>query len=90
MLDYAGKQIADLKGPLDPGLHRVTWNMQAPGRRGGFRQAPPGTYRVVLSVDGKDLTQGLRIEADPTLPPDLIATEGNEMPAKKKKLVPDD
>jgi hypothetical protein len=42
------------------------------GPRGGFFRTgpsvPPGTYRVVLTVDGKELAQNLRIEADPTLP----------------------
>jgi photosystem II stability/assembly factor-like uncharacterized protein len=106
VLDYAGKQVAELKGPAEPGLHRVSWNMlavqpappaqgaQARGprrRQGGFALAPPGMYRVVLTVDGKDFTQGLRLEADPTMPSNLIATEqGQGPPPRKKKLVADD
>jgi photosystem II stability/assembly factor-like uncharacterized protein len=99
VLDYTGKMVADVKAPLEPGLHRVSWNMLAivppittgPRKRaGGFRIAAPGMYRVVLNVDGKEFTHGLRIEADPTLPSDLIAAEGEGMPPKKKKLVPDD
>ena len=35
-------------------------------------------YRVVLTVDGKEYTQALRVEADPNLPPALIATDGDE------------
>ena len=43
----------------------------AGGGRGGFGGAgtpvPPGTYRVVLTVDGQDYTQPLRVELDPAL-----------------------
>jgi photosystem II stability/assembly factor-like uncharacterized protein len=36
-------------------------------RRGLFTaDVPPGQYRVVLNVDGKEFSQGLRVEADPT------------------------
>jgi hypothetical protein len=34
--------------------------------RGG-PAVPPGQYRVVLTVDGKEQLQGLRVENDPTL-----------------------
>jgi hypothetical protein len=51
---------------------------------GGFRgfggfggtPVPPGTYRVVLTVDGKEYSQAIRVEADPTVPPsDVIAED---------------
>jgi photosystem II stability/assembly factor-like uncharacterized protein len=45
-----------------------------PGRGPQIR-AVPGMYRVVLTVDGKEYSQGLRIEADPTLPPPVVAVE---------------
>jgi hypothetical protein len=35
-------------------------------------------YRVVLTADGQELTQSVRIQADPTLPVNLIAQD--EMP----------
>ena len=49
-----------------------------PGGPGGFRPdvPPPGMYRVVLIVDGKEFTQPLRVEADPTLATPLIASDG--------------
>ena len=37
---------------------------------------PLGIYRVVLTVDGKDYEKPLRIEGDPTLPPDVAAMQG--------------
>jgi photosystem II stability/assembly factor-like uncharacterized protein len=44
---------------------------QGPGR--GL--IPPGTYRVVLTVDGKEFMQTLRIEADPNAPTRIFAEE---------------
>jgi hypothetical protein len=35
-------------------------------------------YRVVLTVDGRELAQTVRIEADPTLPPSAVAVESTE------------
>ena len=43
--------------------------------RGG-RPVPLGVYRVILTVDGKDLERTLRIEGDPTLPPDIASLQG--------------
>jgi hypothetical protein len=55
--------------------------MQQRFRQGGFGQAlPPGTYRVVLSVDGEEFTQPLRIEADPLGATPIIAADGEEDP----------
>ncbi|MFN7734016.1 MAG: PDZ domain-containing protein, partial [Pirellula sp.] len=52
-------------------------------RRGGFggrtRVAPSGTYRVVLSVDGKEFFQDLRVISDPNAPPqNELATSQEE------------
>ncbi len=35
------------------------------GGAGGPNAAPPGMYRVVLTVDGKEYTTGLKVEGDP-------------------------
>jgi photosystem II stability/assembly factor-like uncharacterized protein len=53
----------------------------APTRRfGGFRGQPatPGMYRVLLSVNGKEFIQNLRLEADPTLGTSIIVTDQAE------------
>ena len=77
--DIDGKKVGELTGPKDPGLHRLTWStaMRAEnpmgggggrqGSGGGFggRQVPPGSYRVVLNVDGKTQSQSFVIEGDP-------------------------
>jgi hypothetical protein len=46
------------------------------GRGGMFGGAPVpvGNYRVILSVDGKEFTQGVRIEADPNAPKGEVAS----------------
>ena len=53
--------------------------------RGPQVRAVPGMYRVVLTVDGKEYAQGLRIEADPTLPPPAIAVEEEILPEEQPK-----
>jgi hypothetical protein len=54
----------------------------ASGRGGGFgrggfggRPVAPGTYRIILAVDGGQFTQPLRVEADPAAPHNLIAAD---------------
>jgi hypothetical protein len=57
--DISGETIATLKGPAEPGLNRVQWNMRrgsagGGGRgRGGFGGGPlvaPGDYRVTVEL----------------------------------------
>jgi len=99
--DVTGKTLATLKASTEPGLHRATWNLRSstglagmlPERIGGVptrlgRPVPAGTYRVVLNVDGVEQIQPLKVENDPTLPPDLIPSEP-ELPEAKKRLPED-
>jgi photosystem II stability/assembly factor-like uncharacterized protein len=63
-------------GPVSADLD----GQNAPPRRqpGGFQAtsaAPPGTYRVLLAVDGKEYSQPLRVESDPTLPATISAED---------------
>ena len=44
-----------------------------------------GTYRVVLTVDGKEWTQNIRVEPDPTVPMAVIAPEEEESNADMDK-----
>jgi photosystem II stability/assembly factor-like uncharacterized protein len=54
-----------------PGMHRFIWPLRYPSRVGkptAFSDgvwAPPGNYKVVLSVDGRRFTQPLVIAPDP-------------------------
>jgi photosystem II stability/assembly factor-like uncharacterized protein len=50
------------------------------GGRGGFggqggRPVAPGAYKIVLSVDGKEYVQSIRVLADPAAPADVLAEE---------------
>ncbi len=44
------------------------------GGGGGLRPVPPGMYRIVLTVDGKEYAQSVRVEPDPNTPPGEIAS----------------
>jgi hypothetical protein len=57
-------------------------------RGGAGVPAPAGQYRVVLTVDGADHSQGLRLENDPTLPARTLRADEEPLPAKQKE--PDD
>ncbi len=67
VVDDAGKTLRELKTATSPGLHKSTWDLDGPARMGGARMpVSPGTYRVVLTVDGVETSQPLKIENDPT------------------------
>jgi hypothetical protein len=51
-----------------PGMHRFVWPIRYEGTRGTWSNgvwAPPGDYRIVLTIDGKRLEQPLKIVPDP-------------------------
>ena len=57
-----------------PGMHRFVWDLHyAPPKVSDAADAtagvwaPPGTYSVLLSVDGQTLTQPLSVQADPRI-----------------------
>ena len=84
LVDYAGKTVRELPTrAVEPGLHRVAWDAGGRGRQ-GVQLPPPGMYRLVLTVDGKELTQPLKIEADPTRLADTIVAE-NEWEDEEEK-----
>ena len=61
----------------------ATGEMTAGPRRGaplgGFGPpVPTGVYRVILTVDGKEYAETVRIEADPNLPPGTLVEEEDE------------
>ena len=51
---------------------------------GGVRQAAPGRYRLVLTVDGVEQTQWLQVEAD-SLHPAAVETEEEAGPVRKRR-----
>jgi photosystem II stability/assembly factor-like uncharacterized protein len=76
------KVVWDLRRPSTQGLAGLFGGQADPEqvmRRGLFtRDVPAGQYRVVLNVDGKDYSQGLRIDSDPTGAGSAIAAEPDE------------
>lgn len=89
VVDYLGKTVMELGTRKEPGLHRITWPLLRSSAKpaagsvpAGFMppgsQVPPGMYRVVLTVDGQEYTQGIKVEADPVLSGSGAVTEGPE------------
>ncbi len=89
IVDYAGQTVRELPAKKEAGLHRVSWDLlrgARPNRGRGQNAASPGMYRVVLTVDGKEHTQGLRVENDPLLKtPSLIAEEDEDEEERDKR-----
>ena len=66
ILDVTGKAMREFRNPpTGVGFHKLQWS-------------PPkaGAYRVVLTVDGKELSQMAVAEADPNADPKAIITDG--------------
>jgi len=63
--------------PTGKGTEEQPPPLGVPGFAGG-RAAPPGTYRVVLTVDGREFSQVLRLEADPSGRGGLSAPDDEE------------
>jgi photosystem II stability/assembly factor-like uncharacterized protein len=92
IVDYAGQTVRELpvkKEGMAAGLHRVSWDLLRGARanRGRARNpASAGMYRIVLTVDGKEQTQGLRVENDPLLKtPNIIAEEEEDEEEREKR-----
>ena len=91
IVDVSGKTVFTFeKEPTKAGMHRLEWNLAGTppaaaagaattGRGGRGRRGAPvgaGSYKVVLTVDGKDYTELLAVELDPNLPKDAVTVEG--------------
>src|SRR5262249_34137967 len=66
-------------GPPGPGprlLSSIPSLVLAMSRAAAPAPVAPGMYRVVLTVDGKEHTQSIRVEPDPTLPATILTAEG--------------
>lgn len=71
--DLQGKTLNQVKGATTPGLHKVVWSLRqgsggGKGQAATFTPVQAGTYEVVLTVDGQDLTQTVTVIGDPGLP----------------------
>jgi photosystem II stability/assembly factor-like uncharacterized protein len=101
VLDINGKTVKELQAKNEAGLQRAVWDLTMPApppaktddakpppRRGGpppLRPAPAGAYRIVLVVDGVELSQSVRIERDPTLPPNVVIEEDPEEKEQERR-----
>jgi photosystem II stability/assembly factor-like uncharacterized protein len=78
------------------GFHRIPWNLSGNfggggagggGRRGGGGGGvvPAGSYRVTLTVDGKDYIQSLIVENDPNADPKAVVTYDAALPGEEEE-----
>jgi photosystem II stability/assembly factor-like uncharacterized protein len=89
--DVDGKVMRELKAETRAGLHKVVWNLtRTPERRSGRGRPPqqvgrpvaPGTYLVVLTVDGAEYKQPLHVEGDAETSSALLAEEDEDEDAE--------
>ena len=99
--DRKGTVLHEAEGPKTPGLHALVWNLRrttqpprssakAAKRPAGLppgAAAPTGIYQVTLTVDGRELTRDLEVEADPEFPEALLT---EELEAREEKPKPQD
>ena len=72
ILDALGKELQELVGKDEPGIHHVQWDLRprltaspAGGRRGNIgAPVPPGDYVVKLTAGGVTQLKRLRVEAE--------------------------
>lgn len=79
ILDITGKSVRELTPSSAAGFHSVFFDLRRVGLRPGFPsggnpgaivggELTPGQYRVVLNVDGQELSQAFSVEGDPRFP----------------------
>ncbi len=70
ILDIDGAVLTTIPGATAAGFHKVGWDLTRPGatRPTPRRAAPAGAYRVVLTVDGQELSQSFKLEGDSNAP----------------------
>ena len=92
VVDFTGKVVRELRATSEPGLNVVTWDLLRTSLRVlGPRNTPfaeaiaPGMYRVVLTVDGEEMAQSVRVEADPTTPGAIITGDEQDEEEEHEK-----
>ena len=79
------------------GLNRIEWNLRpSPRRRRGgtrgpisFARVPPGAYLATLTVDGVEMKQTIRVNADPEYSATTNTFDEDELLRKFQKQVDD-
>jgi photosystem II stability/assembly factor-like uncharacterized protein len=76
IMDKDGQKVAEIKGPKNAGVSRVSWNLRhgAPDipelgrtRRGRGPLVLPGEYDVTLKWDDQEMTKTLKVSDDPRI-----------------------
>jgi photosystem II stability/assembly factor-like uncharacterized protein len=84
VVDVSGKLVREFRSaPKEAGFHRQAWDLTRAGTGGGSTLVPAGSYRVVLTVDGKEYSQPVTVENDPHADPKAIVTL--ETPARREE-----
>lgn len=77
--DREGKKVRELKGPGEPGINRITWDLRyssppqaTQGEFGRYfrTQAPevlPGEYKATLHASGQKMSETIKVAEDPRL-----------------------
>ncbi len=92
VLDIDGRLVRELKVETTPGLHKTVWNLtRVPERREGGPGAgrgpraeqeglpvAPGTYLVILTVEGTEYKQSLHVEGEPAASNAAVVEEDDE------------
>jgi hypothetical protein len=69
--DVTGKLVAEFRNASkEVGFHKQAWGLNRAG--GGAAAVPAGTYRAVLTVDGKEYSAPVLLENDPNADPKAI------------------
>jgi hypothetical protein len=96
--DYGAEGPKKVALPLEPGLHRVVWDLHYPGATvikgakadtGDARNGPlanPGDYTVKLTVEGKSLATPLKVLLDPRQLPQKDSVAGASSPTVLAEL----
>ncbi len=96
IVDFTGTPVRYLEVKNTPGLHQARWDLRRTegllgtviGRLAPKLPAPTsalaGMYRVVLAVDGKEYTQPLRLQNDPTVPATTVLADPPPEPARTR------
>lgn len=88
VVDISGTPVRELKAPVEPGLHGVAWDLTRPTPQGN-RYVAAGTYRVVLTVDGVEMAQTIKVDMDPTLPANVVLTDEEHVEQRRDRRVDD-
>jgi photosystem II stability/assembly factor-like uncharacterized protein len=81
LLAADGKELLKQKLQTKPGLHSFIWDLNGPpgppkpGEEPEPVPVPAGTYRAVLTIDGVELTQDVKVANDPGAPSGGTAQE---------------